>query len=413
MDVFNKIFSQTFWQLIGKAVTSFSTILILGIISRSYGESGTGVLTLALTYLAFFSIAVDFGINAHLLERFLGKDITFEWRKLLGLRILLALLFIVVCLFGILLWPGDDLFKQLVFIGAIPAILEPAIFVSGNIIFQAKFKYNLSVLASSVGSLTTLFTIYLISLIQSPVTYVMGGYVAGWILLSFITLLLVSKFIKNISPIFDGSYALGVLKSSWPISLTLLLNVVYFRVDTFILSLNKGFVDVGIYNMAYQIFQASLVLPTFIMNGFYPILLKEFSDNKKRFLSLFKKAVIYMGGLSVLGLIIAWLSSSFIIGLITGGKGFLGSADSLKILSLGYPAYFLSSLLIWVLVVLKRYKEMGIIYLIGLLVNILLNYIYIPRYSYIASSYITGISEYLILVLQIIILWRVLKVKIL
>lgn len=63
-----KIFQQTFWQILGKIVTSFSTFIILGLVARNYGKEGTGIFTLVLTYLSIFYILADFGFNAHVLR---------------------------------------------------------------------------------------------------------------------------------------------------------------------------------------------------------------------------------------------------------------------------------------------------------------------------------------------------------
>ncbi|MBI2022354.1 hypothetical protein HYS97_00680, partial [Candidatus Daviesbacteria bacterium] len=69
MEKIKQIFAQSFWQVLGKAFSSISTLLVLGVISRSYGESGTGVYSLTITYLSFFFLAADLGLNAYFLPR--------------------------------------------------------------------------------------------------------------------------------------------------------------------------------------------------------------------------------------------------------------------------------------------------------------------------------------------------------
>src|SRR5581483_6053732 len=96
MDSLKKVSQQTLWQLIGKAITSISTIFILAAVTRHYGEEGTGIFTLALTYLAFFYLAEDFGFNAYVLPELLGEDTEIEWRKLLGLRIVWAIFLVTL-----------------------------------------------------------------------------------------------------------------------------------------------------------------------------------------------------------------------------------------------------------------------------------------------------------------------------
>ncbi len=396
-----KISQQTLWQVLGKVVTSLSTILILGLVTRRFGEAGTGILTLSLAYLAFFALAEDFGVNAYILPRFLKGDFSLDWRKLLGFRLLLALILIIIAAVGVLLWPSQQQgFKAITLIGILMAILEPAIFTTCNAIFQSKLRYDLSIIGWSLSALTVLVSVFLVTKRGLGLEMVMLSYVAGWIVASGLSLMLVRKFIHNVVPIFDARFIGSVLKASWPISLTLVLNVVYFRLDAFLLSFLKTFSDVGTYNLAYQIFQSALVLPTFIMNSFFPLMLKDYSESRKKFTGNLFKAIVGMLILGSLGTLLTKLFSAQVIMLITGGRGFSGSAASLQILSLGFPAFFLSAVLMWTLVVTKRYKVMLAIYLTGLIFNALANLIFIPAYSYIASSWITVISEYLILVLQ-------------
>ncbi len=405
-----KISQQTLWQVLGKFITSLSTIAILAIISRNFGETGTGVFTLALTYLAFFTLVIDFGVNAHLLPILVSENFELTWRKLFGFRLLLAIFLIPLALLGGMIWPTDTKeFKTLILIGSTMAILGPAVYVSANAIFQSKFRYDLSVIGWSAASLTTLALIYTTGSFRLSLPWIMFDYSVGWLTGSLLLLFFVKKFVKIVWPVFDIKFAFDLIKQSWPISLTLVLNVIYFRLDSFLLSFMKGFADVGVYNLSYQLFQTALVLPTFIMNAFYPLMLKVYSQDKQKFAEEIKYSVLGMLSLGLVGVLLTSLLGKFFIELITGGQGFIGSEQALFILSLGFPAFFVSAALMWVLITLKKYKSMAAIYLIGLLFNGLANWFFIPHYSYIASAWITGVSEYLILLLQLIMLIPVLK----
>lgn len=405
MQKFLKILKQTFWQILGKVVTSVSTFIILGLVARNYGTSGTGEFSLALTYLAIFYLLSDFGFNAHVLRKLeiksslreVSKKLKVEWQKLLGTRILWSMILVGLAIGLLPFWPfTTPEFSKAVLFGSL-AILGSGIFVTCNLIFQSKLRYDLSVLAASAGTIVSLilFIFFVNSAYQIP--FLLLAHLLGWMVISILAIMLVKKIINVSSPIYDLRYTKNLFKTSWPIAATLALNVVYFRADSFMIVYFKGLGDVGIYNVAYSIFQSALVLPTFIMNAYYPIMLKSFSGIKKIGLGLF--------GLATFGTTFTIIIAPLIIKIITGG-GFLGSSISLQILSLGFPAYFLSALFMWILVAKNRYRVMFIIYAVGLLVNLTLNFIYIPKYSYIAASYITVISEYLILGMQVVSLMR-------
>lgn len=394
MKHFKKIFQQTSWQVLGKVVTSLSTFIILGLVARNYGASGTGIFTLALTYLAIFYMLADFGFNAHVLKK---GDI--EWNKLLGVRLVWSGLLVVLAVGLLPFLPFATLnFNESILFGCL-AIIGSGIFTTCNLIFQSKLRYDLSVLASSIGTLISLAVFVLLISQKSSVPFLLFAHLTSWIIIAFAALFLIKKFLKNTFPIYDIHYTLYLFKDSWPVAATLALNVLYFRADSFILAYFKPISDVGIYNVAYSVFQSALVLPTFIMNAYYPMMLQSLGGIKRVGLGLL--------GLALLGALITFLFAPFIIKILTG-EGFNGSINSLQILSLGFPGYFLSALLMWLLIAKNKYKLLFFIYTSGGLINIILNLVFIPVFSYTAASWITVVSEYLILLMQIFVLRSIL-----
>lgn len=405
MDIIKKISQQTFWQLLGKAVTSFSTFIILGMVTRTYGEAKTGIFTLVLAFLAFFYLAEDLGLNAHIIQEFKKENLTLKWQKLLGLRLILAGTLFLLANLTVIIWPVDPLFRQSVFFGSI-AILGVSMANAVSAIFQYKLQYNLATLAFSSGVIVGLPVFYLVTQKHLGVPELMLGHALTWIVTGLLSFYLVRRYVFSLHPIFDLKFIKSIFTAIWPFSLTLILNVVYFRLDAFILAYFRTFAEVGIYNLSYQIFQSLLVVPTYIMNSFYPLMLHDYQKNQIKFKATLKKAVFFMFIVACLGTILSLILSPLVVSLITGGKGFFGSTSSLKILSLSFPAFFVSSLLMWTMITLRKYQLMLWIYLTGLIFNGLANLIFIPTYSYFAASWITVVSEYLILVLQFFLLRR-------
>lgn len=389
-----KISQQTLWQLVVKLTTTISGFIILGLISRTYGKSGVGDFTLALTYLTFFYTLSDFGFNAHVL----GKLDSLEWRKLLGVRILWSLILTIIALGILAVLPTSFSldFKLSTLFGSL-IILFFALNLTSAALFQAKLRYDLDIVPTLLGVVSGVGLTYLFVNTQQPLYLIILGYVLAWFIHSTGTLLATLKFFRNLTPIFDLGYLKNLFNSTWPLAGTLVLNIIYFRVDAFILANGFSSVEVGIYNMSYQVFQTILVLPTFAMNAFYPMMLKARLQ--------IKTAVVGFLACSLVVSLITYSLSPFVIQLIAG-SGFEGSVESLRILSFGFPAFFMSALLWWILVSRKSYKSLLWIYAVGLGFNVLANLIFISQYSYLAASWITVVSEYLILFLQVVILAR-------
>lgn len=405
MQKIKKIIQQTSWQVVFKIVTTLGGFVILGIVSRIYGEAGLGNFTLALTYLAFFYVLADFGFNGYILGRLQELNFSLEWRKLLGVRIVWGVfLTILAGILPLIFAPNLIDFKLAVLFGALTIFLN-SMFFSAQALIQVKLKYEFSAWPVFLSAPAGVLLIYYLSNLGAPIFLLTGGYVLSWVIYMVLAFFLIRTIIKNFSPIFDKTYAKELFTKSFPLSATLFLNVIYFRADAFMLSFYKGSAEVGIYNLAYQVFQSILVLPAFMMNSFYPMMLQTLKNKIERFSYQIKIAALGLLVLSLILLFIVYGLSFMVIKLITG-SGFAGSVQSLQILSLGFPAYFLSALLMWVMVAKKMYTKLLVVYGIGLIVNIIANLIFIPQHGYMASSWITGISEYFILALQAVILLK-------
>lgn len=401
MEILKKVIQQTSWQVVGKATTSVSSLILLGIITRSYGEEGTGLFTLALAYLNFFYFAADLGFNAHLLPRVeLDQDIIF--RKLLGLRVVWAAVLVVLALVLLPFYPFSKAgFVQAVILGA-PAILLSSFFITTSLLFQKHLKYNFSATALGLGAVLAIAVVYIVSKVHLPAYFLVLAHLLDWLLAAAVALVFSRRLIRYTAPIFDLTFAKSLISEIWMLSLTFTTSLVYFRVDTFILSSYRSLAEVGVYNTSYSLFQSALLGSTFIINSYYPLMLKSLDKGRGFFYKQIIKACFLMLVLAVIGVAFTQFSAGFFIRLVAGKDGFRDSVTLLKILSTSFPAFFASAILMWALISLRRYKALIVIYLIGLVFNLLANLYFIVPYSYFAAAWITVISEYLILGLQLI-----------
>lgn len=404
---------QTIWQIAAKGVSSVSTLVIFGIVARSYGQAGVGDFSLSLVYLGLFYILVDFGFNAHILPELQSKGSLQVWRELLGSRLIWATGLMLVYATVLYLLPGKENsgfssgFKLSAAILGLNLLID-AIISSAEVLFQSKMSYQLISIAQIFGSAATVAAVMITAKLQFPQHGVLLGYVFGLGIVCLVSIIFLKKLLVNIRPIFKINNLIKLLSGSWLIGLSLVLNVVYFRIDSFLLNYFHSNSEVGIYNLSYQVFQSVLVLPTFVMNSYYPIMLHNLNYNKQLFLYQIKKAALVLLIISILLTAIIFYLADPIISLVTS-NGFVDSISSIKILSISYPAFFLSALGFWLFIGTKKYKTMLWIYAFGLAINLLANLIFIPRYSYIGAAYVTVFSEYLILILQAVNLIKILR----
>jgi len=198
-----------------------------------------------------------------------------------------------------------------------------------------------------------------------------------------------------------------MLSIAFPLGLTLLCNVVYFHADSILLTFFRSTSEVGVYGFAYKIFELPLSIPTFFMNAVFPLLLiSRKSDNTPAFLRQVRQSAVLLFLLALVLVVLGYLTAPF-ISLVNAD--FLKSVLPLRILLLSLPVFFLTSLTMWVLIALKKRSQLFIIYFVSMVVNIGSNMLLIPKYGYMASAWITVVSEILVLMLSLLIIKKSIK----
>ena len=411
MGIPQKVGYNTLCQLVGKFVSALSTFLILGLVARRFGESGIGEFTLVLSYTALFYLISDFGLNAVTVKKMVAdkKKAAFYFGNLLGLRIVFAIFLIVVALLVSRLLPYSKTFKLGVILTSL-SILTQSIFTTSNAFFQSRLRYDFSVLASSLSSFTTVVLVFLFSQRGFALINLLLAYPIGGVVMAIVSLSLIHYSLFIIRPAFDFRFWRALFLTTLPLALTLIVDLLHFKIDTFLLAYLRPIKEVGVYNLAYKIFENILVFPVFFINSIYPILVKNHTQGVKKFKSTVKTALIFLLTVSFLISVFSFFLAPLIIRFLAGG-GFLGSILTLRVLSLSLPAFFTTALLMWVLITVGEQWLLFKIYFLAMVLDLVLNLVFIPKFGFLASAVTTGVTEGLVLALEGWFVFRLLQTR--
>jgi O-antigen/teichoic acid export membrane protein len=100
---------------------------------------------------------------------------------------------------------------------------------------------------------------------------------------------------------------------------------------------------------------------------------------------------------SLVTVVVLWVAAP-IVALIR--HEFTGSIAPLRVLALSAPFFFLTNLTMWLLITLGKQKILALIYGVSMILNILLNMVFIPHYGYMAAAWITLVSESILLIVS-------------
>jgi len=404
-----KIASNTIYQIIGKVVSMSITIVTTLIVTRFYGREGYGVFSLIQNWPALFFIIVDFGINA-IATRELSKDFS-KANKLIGniflIRIVFSLLIVLLLWLSLGFFPYDSNLLFGIRLGLI-VILTQALFTSTNIIFQVKLRYDFSTIGYISGYFLILALVLLFSFLKLDIAWVNFAYVIGGI----VTFLFNLHFLKklNVFPnlTFDLALCKNILLESLPLGLMFIFSQINFRSDSLLLSVlplpsKQGLNNtesVAIYSLAYKIFDVALVVPTFFMNSVYPVLVQHMQQGKNKLKETLFKSLRFLSLIAIVFGFIGFIFSPLMVNFL-GGAEFNESILILRILLGGLILYYLTQPLAWLIVTLGNQKYLPYIYLCSTFINVGLNVLFIPVYSFYSSAVITHISEFFILIMLI------------
>jgi len=383
------------------------TIAVTVIVTRAFGKQGYGAFSLMQTFPALFFIIADFGLNA-IVTRELSKDFNTADRyftSALFIRILLSLVLIVVGSLVILFLPYSDFVKFGIIISMF-LVLTQALFTTTNIIFQTKLRYDLSTIGLILGSLAILLLVIFLSKQNADISWISFSYVVGGAVAVVLNFLLFPKVGFRPTYKTNSNDVKYLFYNSLPLGLMFVFSQINFKADSLLISVLKlpkglglsGLESVAVYGLAYKVFEVLLVIPTFVMNSVYPVFVHHLVVGKKALLSTFFKVLSVT---FVIGILMSFATAFFAPQIIKvlGGTPFIQSSDVLKILMLGLVIFYLTQPVSWFIVTLNGQKYLPVVYLLSAVFNVSLNLYFIPKYSFYASSYITWLSELLILIL--------------
>lgn len=404
--IFKAVVKNTLTQLVGRLLSAAISLCATFLLARALGPSYFGEYTKIITLVVLFYFIVDLGLNAIFLKDL--ENAPAQKASLLNKLIALRLILSVVASFGIILlaglvWYFTHTFSPLVVFGVIIgsiSIFGYGIFLSISGFFQHKLDFKSNVAASLLGSLAWLVCIFFASIIfvDNPfylVLVVMIGFVIGTFVTVVCGLLRLNNFMQIKIFLFSPVFAKKIIQESIPLAAVLLINLIYFRVDIWVLSYFRASSEIGAYALAYRFFDFAIALPVLAINSLYPMLLKKTEATEKSTYWLIGLAFMVVA-ICIVG--VFWLFAPLLV-LIR--EDYIEAVAYLKILALSIPLFYLTAPIMWYFILRQKQKQLLIIYIPALIFNMVANLWAVPYYGAYASAVITGVGELVILLLGV------------
>jgi len=401
MNIVNKVIINTTFQIAGRLLSFILSFISIFILTRYLDVSGYGNFVLIFSYLSFFGFLSDMGLSLIIVREFSKKisNPAKQMEAFILIKIILTLLSILLALLTLIFFPYSDQIKLAIVIGSF-AVAIGGLNGFGASIFQSRLKMDLVTLIDQITKIITVVFIGIFVILKLNFYFIVSSVLLGNSVGFIITLFYLHKEINIFQGIKLRNFSLNkkLLKDSLLMGVVTLLAFSYFKVDSLILSIYKNSEELGIYSLAYKIIENILLFWGFYMASIFPLFSLYSKNNFKKYINIFNNSLTLSIIYSASCLIIGYNQTVFIVNLF-GGSEFMQSIIPLRILLLAVPLFLINNIFYHSFLSLYKIKPVIVSLFISLIFNVLLNIIFIPHYGYIAASYITVVTELILLIL--------------
>lgn len=396
---------------------------ILGIdvkVQNIVSTSDYGFYYAIFNFSFLFNILLDFGItnfnnkniaqNNHLLNK--------HFSSIVILKLLLAVVFgVITFTFGILIGYNNQQLQMLGWMVFNQFLISFVLYLRSNISGLLLFKTD-SFVSVLDRSLMIIFCAILIwgniTTEKFRIEWFIYAQTLAYFITAFIAFIIVMRKSSFTRLNWNKPFFVMIIKQSFPFAILTLLMTFYNRIDSVMLERllpgNIGDEQAGIYASSYRLLDATNMIAVLFAVLLLPLFSKMIK-NKEEIVHIVKLSFKLLITLALIVGIGSYFYSLELMGMLYTNH-VEESAEVFKWLMMGFIAVSTTYVFGTLLTANGNLKELNFIAATGMILNISLNLILIPRLEAVGSAYSSIITQFLSAFVQVIFAQKVFKFKI-
>lgn len=393
MSTTKKIAKNFSWLLAGNTTSGLLNFLAVIYVARVLGAAGFGLWQFAMAFLAYLVLLVDSGLSMYGMReiaqaRHRAGGIALN---LFAIRFLIASVVYLISAAMLFLLPVP-LNLRLVFLAVFLLVFYRAL--NADWVFQGLEKMEFISLAKLCFASGSLLFIFLLvkapgDLIRVPLIQAVCGILASTAFVFFLFQRLVKAARTELLVRAWPGYMLAAI----PLGASIIMIQIYNNLDTIMLGFMSRVEIVGYYNAAYQIFYVFIGLFYIWLSTAMPVMNRRVASDKagaERFIAKYARLTM----MAFVPLVVFVFIAARPIVVQTFGGTYAPAAAALRILIWNLITVIVGSIYgVLILIPAGRFKEYFIAVLSGAVVNVALNFLLIPAYSFYGAAAATLIAE--------------------
>lgn len=390
------ILGNSMWQIGEKIITMLIGVIVTSVVARYLGVEQYGLANYIISIVTLFTAFSTFGTKEIIITDIVKKGEN-KKEEIIGsgliIRLVGGILLIIASQITIYILTKGDFVCQV--LGII--IGTCMLFQSLEVIeyyFQATMQLKLVAIirfiSTIIVAIAKLLVVYFnLGIVGFVSTYLVDAIIAGTLFYIYYKSKNKNRFKVN------KEYVKNLLKKCWYIALSGLMATIYMRIDQVMLGsmlTNKS--ENGIYSAAIRIAEMWYFVPLAIITAFQPVIVKRKEEDnkdgyKKEMQSLYDIVAIIGIAFGIIITLFGWIA----VDILYGPE--YKKASSVLYISVwaGLFATLGSARSIW-LIAEDKQKYTIVYTVVGCAVNIILNYILIPKMGAFGAAVATLITQF-------------------
>lgn len=394
-----KIVYNTSWLFADRIIRMGIGVIVVIWIARYLGPEQFGIYNYAIAFVALFTAFSTLGLE-HIVIREIVRHPD-KKDEILGTAFFLKLTaslvtVVIISLIIFLLRPDDSLTRIMVII-----IAGAMIFQSFDIIdfwFQSQVQSKYTVLAKNTAFL-----------------FIAGVHIglilSGAPLIAFAWARLGEIFLFAIGLLFFYYYtgsairqlrirrerAINLLRDSWPLILSGIMIMLYMRIDQVMLGEIIGDESVGIYSAAVRLTEVWYFIPMAILISVFPTIIETKKQDEKLYYRRLQRLYTLFTWMAITIAVIIMFLAKPVINLLYGAD--FSAASSVLVISIWAGVFVFQGLARGKWFIAENLQKYSYWFTgSGVIINIILNIILIPKYEAMGAAVATLLTQFIVVI---------------
>ncbi|MBI1922667.1 flippase [Candidatus Poribacteria bacterium] len=391
---------NSLWLMTAQAMSKVVSFVTFIWLARYLSETDFGALNLAFSYWTIVLGFTEGGTGA-LVIREVARNRNLSMNYLTSVVVFKGLfsgiLFLVTAALGPKLGvlAGQTKFSTVLVLG-IGLTASQVVWYSFIVLFRGHQAFRFEALISVIGTATHALSMITGISLGLPLVGLAYLMTMGHVVLAVLTGLIYAIKIEPLRPHFQWDFTIRFLRASLPFAMAYIAGNLTFRIDAILLSAMVGDMALGIYAASTRLVEQGMFVTSAALITVYPLLSAAFPIHRNRISLVSEKSLKFIILVAMPMASLTAGSALQIITLLYGGK-YLSTATIFPLLVLWFFVWSAKTVTVVVLQAVNSEKTVAFQSMCGLVVNIGLNVLLIPSYSFVGAAVSNLASELLML----------------